>query len=127
MKLAQGEYVALEKIEDVYSRVPITMQVFVHGNSLKSYLIGVVVPDPAQLSAFASRILGRGVDAADVQVLKELCNDQRIVDSILKELNKGAAKSLRGWATFRYGILLVLLTALGPPKIRAAETHTSEP
>lgn len=127
MKLAQGEYVALEKIEDVYSRVPIAMQVFVHGNSLKPYLIGVVVPDPAQFAAFASRILERRVDAADVQVLKEFCNNPRIVDSILKELNKEAAKSLKGWATFRYEIQLVLLTAFGLPKIRAAETHTSEP
>jgi long-chain acyl-CoA synthetase len=101
MKLAQGEYVALEKIEDVYSRIPIAMQVFVHGNSLKSYLIGVIVPDPVQFAAFASRILERRVDAGNVQLLKELCNDSRIVDGILKELNKEAAKRLKGWATFR--------------------------
>ncbi|KAI0256465.1 long-chain-fatty-acid-CoA ligase [Lactifluus subvellereus] len=101
MKLAQGEYVALEKIEDVYSRVPIAMQVFVYGNSLKSYLIGVVVPDPTHFAAFASRILERRVDAANVQVLKELCNDPRIVDSILKELNKKAAKSLKGFEQLR--------------------------
>ncbi|SRR6266404_1236906 len=98
MKLAQGEYVALEKIEDVYSRIPISMQVFVHGNGLKSYLIGVIVPDPMQLAAFASRVLGRRVDAADLQALKELCRDPRIVDGLLVELNAVAAKSLKGWA-----------------------------
>jgi long-chain acyl-CoA synthetase len=98
MKLAQGEYVALEKIEEVYSRTPFAMQVFVHGNSLKSYLIGVVIPDPVQFAAFASRILERGVDAADSQTLKELCRDRRIVDGLLKELNGVAAKSLKGWA-----------------------------
>jgi long-chain acyl-CoA synthetase len=103
MKLAQGEYVALEKIENVYSRIPIVMQVFVYGNSLKSYLIGVVVPDPAQFSALASRILKRRIDVEDVQVLKELCNDSQIVDGILGELNKKAAKSLKGWVTSHYG------------------------
>ena len=97
MKLAQGEYVALEKIEDVYSRIPIAMQVFVHGNSLKSYLIGVIVPDPAQFAAFASRVLKRRVDATDLQALRELCRDPRIAEELLMELNRVAAKSLKGW------------------------------
>jgi long-chain acyl-CoA synthetase len=97
MKLAQGEYVALEKIEDVYSRNPIVMQIFVHGNGLKSYLVGVIVPDPVQFAAFASRILGRKVDAANTQVLEGLCRDLRIVDGLLEELNKVAGKGLKGW------------------------------
>jgi long-chain acyl-CoA synthetase len=101
MKLAQGEYVALEKIEGVYSRIPIVMQVFVYGNGLKPYLIGVVVPEPAQIAAFASRVLERRVDAEDTQMLKELCNDSRIVNGLLEELNKKAAKSLKGWVIFR--------------------------
>lgn len=96
MKLAQGEYIALEKIEEAYSRIPIVMQVFVHGNSLKSYLIGVIVPDPVQFSAFASRFLGRKVDAADSQELKELCRDPRMADDLLEELNRVAAKTLKG-------------------------------
>ena len=98
MKLAQGEYVALEKIEEVYARIPIAMQVFVHGNGLKSYLIGVIVPDPVQFAAFASRVLERTVDAADSQALEKLCRDPRIANGLLEELNRVAARTLKGWA-----------------------------
>jgi len=101
MKLAQGEYVALEKIEDVYARNHTVMQVFVHGNGLKSYLIAVIVPDPVQFAAFASRILGHGVDAADTRALEELCRDPRIVDGLLLELNKSAGRTLKGFEQLR--------------------------
>jgi len=97
MKLSQGEYVALEKIENVYARIPVSMQVFVHGSSLKSYLVGVVVPDPVQFAAFASRVLERKIDPTDVKVLKELCRDSRVADMMLADLNKVAAKSLKGF------------------------------
>lgn len=44
-KLAQGEYISPEKIENVYARSKFVAQVFVHGESLKAYLVGIVIPD----------------------------------------------------------------------------------
>ncbi|KFM62485.1 Long-chain-fatty-acid--CoA ligase 1, partial [Stegodyphus mimosarum] len=44
-KLAQGEYIAPEKIENIYLTSQYVAQIFVHGESLKSCLVAIVVPD----------------------------------------------------------------------------------
>mmetsp|Transcript_19948 Transcript_19948/g.19984 ORF Transcript_19948/g.19984 Transcript_19948/m.19984 type:complete len:332 (-) Transcript_19948:29-1024(-) len=44
-KLAQGEYVAVEKIELMYTKSNFISQIFVYGDSFQSFLVGVVVPD----------------------------------------------------------------------------------
>jgi long-chain acyl-CoA synthetase len=42
-KLAQGEYIAPEKLENVYTQSPYIAQIFVHGESTEAWLMAVCV------------------------------------------------------------------------------------
>ena len=53
-KLAQGEYIAPEKIESVLAKHYLVAQVFVYGHSLKATLVGIVVPDFETLRLWAN-------------------------------------------------------------------------
>ncbi|XP_007441942.1 long-chain-fatty-acid--CoA ligase 5 [Python bivittatus] len=78
-KLAQGEYIAPEKIENIYIRSSPVAQVFVHGDSLQSFLVGIVVPDAETLSAFAENL---GVKDS----YEELCKNSVVKKAILMDM-----------------------------------------
>ncbi|XP_056140572.1 long-chain-fatty-acid--CoA ligase 1 [Lampris incognitus] len=78
-KLSQGEYIAPEKIENIYMRCFPILQVFVHGDSLQSYLIGIVVPDP---EVFADWAKERGF----VGSLEELCQNPDVKKAVLEDM-----------------------------------------
>ncbi|KAJ6669055.1 hypothetical protein lerEdw1_007864 [Lerista edwardsae] len=80
-KLAQGEYIAPEKIENVYIRSAPVAQIFVHGESLQSFLVGVVVPDPEALPDFAAKLGAQGS-------YEELCKNTAVKKGILMDLVK---------------------------------------
>ncbi|MEU0497242.1 carboxylic acid reductase [Mycobacterium sp. NPDC006124] len=44
LKLSQGEFVTVSKLEAAYGGHPLVRQIFVYGNSARSYLLAVVVP-----------------------------------------------------------------------------------
>lgn len=44
IKLTQGEFVALERVETLYSASPVLSQLFLYGDMTKDYLVAVVVP-----------------------------------------------------------------------------------
>ncbi len=44
LKLAQGEFVTLAKLEAVFGNSPLVRQIYVYGNSAHPYLLAVVVP-----------------------------------------------------------------------------------
>ncbi|KFV92532.1 PREDICTED: long-chain-fatty-acid--CoA ligase 5 isoform X1 [Fulmarus glacialis] len=78
-KLAQGEYIAPEKIENVYIRSAPVAQVFVHGESLRSFLIGIVVPDPETLPEFAAKL---GIKGS----YEDMCKNPAVKKAILEDM-----------------------------------------
>ncbi|WP_229713719.1 carboxylic acid reductase [Streptomyces fuscichromogenes] len=50
LKLSQGEFVALSRVEAALVASPLVRQVFVYGNSSRAYLLAVVVPTPEALA-----------------------------------------------------------------------------
>lgn len=65
-KLAQGEYVAAEYLENLFQRSKYILQIFVYGDSFKTHLVGVIVPDPDVLLPWAK---ANGIAAANMQLL----------------------------------------------------------
>uniref|UniRef100_A0A2K6TZQ3 Long-chain-fatty-acid--CoA ligase n=1 Tax=Saimiri boliviensis boliviensis TaxID=39432 RepID=A0A2K6TZQ3_SAIBB len=78
-KLAQGEYIAPEKIENIYLRSEPVAQVFVHGESLQAFLIAIVVPDSEILCSWARK---RGFDGS----FEELCRNKDVKKAILEDM-----------------------------------------
>lgn len=78
-KLAQGEYIAPEKIENIYLRSEPVAQVFVHGESLQAFLIAIVIPDAETLPSWARK---RGFEGS----FDELCRNKDVKKAILEDM-----------------------------------------
>ncbi|XP_050375234.1 long chain acyl-CoA synthetase 6, peroxisomal-like [Argentina anserina] len=91
-KLAQGEYIAPEKIENVYAKCKFVAQCFVHGDSLNSSLVAIISVDQEVLKAWADS------EGIKYESLEKLCNDPRARAAVLDDLDAlGREAQLRGF------------------------------
>jgi long-chain acyl-CoA synthetase len=78
-------------VETIYLRNPALAQLYVHGDSLKSYLVCIAVPDPDGLALFASQ---HGIKGD----FKSLCSDPRVLKAVLDNLTElGKQEGLHGF------------------------------
>ncbi|KAJ6694322.1 hypothetical protein OIU85_005045 [Salix viminalis] len=91
-KLAQGEYIAPEKIENVYTKCRFVSQCFIYGDSFNSSLVAVVAVEPDVLRDWAA---SEGIKYDD---LGQLCNDPRARAAVLADMDLiGKEAQLRGF------------------------------
>ncbi|KAJ4307117.1 medium-chain fatty acid-CoA ligase faa2 [Collariella sp. IMI 366227] len=89
LKLAQGEYISPERIENVYmASTSLIATAFVHGDPKEASLVGVFGIDPVQFAPYASKILKKAVPEDDRAVLRQAANDPRVKGTFLKLLEK---------------------------------------
>ncbi|CCH60943.1 hypothetical protein TBLA_0D04470 [Henningerozyma blattae CBS 6284] len=88
-KLAQGEYVAPEKIENIYlSSCPHITQIFLYGNSLKTYLVGIVGIDPDSVQLLISKKYPQAKAWTPAQLIENINSDIALKRHLLILLNK---------------------------------------
>ncbi|KAL9349849.1 hypothetical protein Peur_057104 [Populus x canadensis] len=90
-KLSQGEYVAVENLENIYSLVSDIDSIWVYGNSFESFLVAVANPNQQALEHWAQE---HGISGD----FKALCENPRAKEYMLGELTKiGKEKKLKGF------------------------------
>lgn len=89
LKLAQGEYVSPERIENVYlANASWLAAAYVHGDSHQSNLvmIGAIAPDT--FAPFASKAMGQTFSSTDFAALKVAARHEKVQKAAMKELEK---------------------------------------
>ncbi|KAF7138949.1 hypothetical protein RHSIM_Rhsim07G0082500 [Rhododendron simsii] len=90
-KLSQGEYVAVENLENIYGLVPDIDSIWVYGNSFESFLVAVVNPNKYALERWAEE---KGVTGD----FNSLCENPKAKEYIIGELSRvGKEKKLKGF------------------------------
>ena len=88
-KTSIGEYIAPEKIENVFELHELVQQMFIDGDSSKPKIAAVVIPDPDNFQKWVARFEKGGMDG------EALLEDPEINSAFLTEINAFAKSKLK--------------------------------
>ncbi|TMW84501.1 hypothetical protein EJD97_025053 [Solanum chilense] len=90
-KLSQGEYVAVENLENIYGDNPVIDSIWIYGNSFESFLVAVINPNERAIEHWAEH---NGISGD----FASLCENAKVKEYIIGELAKsGKEKKLKGF------------------------------
>eukprot|EP01018_Ginkgo_biloba_P004871 Gb_12193 [translate_table: standard] len=87
-KLSQGEYIAVENLENVYGMCHVMDSTWVYGNSFESFLVAIVTPNQQALESWDTT-------NAEIGDFDALCQNAKAKQYILNELNAVAKSNKR--------------------------------
>lgn len=106
-KLAQGEYVAAEKIENALMQSSLIGQIFVYGDSYQSYLVAVIIPDEEVIPTTWAKNKEESEQMASGTLskasLQELCRNSKLLkEDIMTDIrNLSKSSGLKGFETIK--------------------------
>jgi len=92
IKLAQGEYISPERLEGIYGKSLLIAQIFIHGESTKSDVVAIIIPEREAVKKWA---LKQGMEYKDFEVT---IGDEKLKMAIAEEMKKLAKdQNLNRW------------------------------
>lgn len=106
-KLAQGEYIAAEKIENIYiANSSLINQIFVHGDSHQTFLVAVCAINADSYAPWINHIQGTHISATDLDQLAKTFSDPSVRRKFVKQLNDSIpSNQLQGFERVKNVIL----------------------
>lgn len=93
IKLNNGEYVSLGRIESIIKTHPLIESICIHTYPGAKNVVGLIVPNADRLQK-----IGASFGYRDDTNIKDLCADENVLDSILQDLkNHGKKQGLGRW------------------------------
>lgn len=109
LKLAQGEYVSPERLENIYlSHLNYLAVAFVHGDSSQTFLVAIFAVQPDLFAPFVSKVLGQTIEPSDVSAVESACQDARVVAAVQQDLDRvGRKNKFAGYERVKKCLLMV--------------------
>ncbi len=81
---------------------------YVHGDSMQTFLVAIFAVQPDMFAPYASKVLGRTIEAMDSAALAAACRDVKVRKEVMKDLDKvGRKNKFAGYERVRDCYLMV--------------------